>query len=59
MTKITLKIQRHYGSKDLKEIIETLISMKLPNFNSKMNDKSYSGIDTSSTAIHKEEIMCE
>ena len=43
MTKITLKIEIHYGKTDLKIIMEDLVSKKLLDFkfNNKNNDKSY------------------
>lgn len=56
MTKITLKIERHYGNENLKIIIENLIPMKLTNlkFNSEAYDKSYCIIDTHITDTHQE-----
>ena len=56
MTKITLKIERHYGNKDLKTIIENLVSMKISNlkFNGEAKDISYYNIQTDIKAIHKE-----
>lgn len=52
MTKIPLKVKRHYGNKDLRVIIENYISIKLTNlkFTSKSNDKPYDN----SIAIHQE-----
>ena len=56
MAKITLKIERHYGNKDFKTIVENLVSMKLSNikFNSELYDKSYCNIDMGKTAICQE-----
>ena len=55
MTKITLKVERHYGNKDLKAIIENLIAMKISNlkFNSDAKDKSYNNMETDTAAINK------
>lgn len=55
MTKITLKIERYYGNKDLNTIMENLISMKISNFkfNCETNDKSYYNIDAHTTAIQQ------
>lgn len=52
MTKIPLKINRHYGNNDLRIIIENYISIMLTNlkFTSKENDKSYDN----SIALHQE-----
>ncbi|MFT5874720.1 MAG: hypothetical protein ACI8WT_003697 [Clostridium sp.] len=56
VTKITLKIERHYGNENLKIIIENLISVKLTNlkFNSEAYDKSYYNIDTNIKDTHQE-----
>lgn len=56
MTKITLKVERHYGNKDLKAIIESLVSMKISNFEScgEAKDKSYNNIKTDVKAIPEE-----
>lgn len=56
MTKITLKIERHYGNKDLKIIVENLVLMKLSNFKftCETNDKAYFNIDTHTISIHQE-----
>ncbi|MBZ9684960.1 hypothetical protein G9F72_001115 [Clostridium estertheticum] len=53
MTKIIFKIERHYGNKDLKTIIENLLSMKLSNlkFNSEAYDKFYYNMDNDKKAI--------
>jgi hypothetical protein len=47
VTKNTFKIVRHYGNKDLKIIIENLVSLKLSNlkFKSEAYDKSSYDID--------------
>ena len=49
MTKITLKIEMHYGNEDLKTIMEDLVSKKLLDFKfnnkNKNNDKPYYNID--------------
>lgn len=57
MTKIIFKIERHYGNKDLKIIIENLLSRKLSNskFNNEACDKSYYDIDTDKRTYHQEE----
>jgi len=53
MTKIPLKVIRHYGNKDLRIIIENCITNKLSNLklSSKANDKVYDN----TTALHQEE----
>lgn len=57
VTKITLKINRHYGNENFKIIMENLILMKLSNFktNRGIDSKSYCNIDTNSTSIHNGE----
>ena len=47
MTKITLKIEMHYGNEDLKTIMGALVSKKLLDFksNNKNNKKPYYNID--------------
>ena len=47
MTKVSLKLEIHYGNKDLKTIIEDLVLKKLSDFkfNNGGNDKSYYIID--------------
>lgn len=56
MTKNTFKIVRHYGNKDLKAIIENLVSLRLSNFklNSGAYDKKYNKIDTAKTLVQQE-----
>jgi len=56
VTKVVFKIESHYGNKDLKTIIENLLSIKLSNlqFNSKDFDKSNCNNDTYKKAIHQE-----
>jgi len=56
VTKVIFKTERHYGNKDLKTIIENLLSMKLSNlrFKSEAYDKSFYNIDTDKKAIHQE-----
>jgi len=56
VTKIIFKVERHYGNKDLKTIIENLLSMKLLNlkFKSVAYDKSFYNIDTDKKAIQQE-----
>ncbi|MBU3143218.1 hypothetical protein [Clostridium sp. CF012] len=56
MTKIIFKIERHYGNKDLKTIIENLLSIRLSNvkFNSEEYDKTYYNMHTDKKAIHQE-----
>lgn len=55
MSKIIFKIERHYGNKDLKAIVEKLLSVKLSNlkFNSQAYDKSYDNKDPGKKAIHQ------
>ena len=54
MTKITLKINRHYGNNNLKTIMERLVLMKIsnPKPSEKSDNKSYLEIDIHSTAIN-------
>ena len=61
MTKIIFKIERHYGNKDLKTIIENLLSMKLSNlkFNSEAYDKSYYNIDTDKKPSIRRQVSSE
>ena len=56
MTKITLKIERHYGNKDFKDIIESLVSMKISSFEfcGEAKDKSYYNIKKDVKAIPQE-----
>ena len=56
MTKIIFKIERHYGNKDLKTIIENLFSIRLSNvkFNSEEYNKSYYNMHTDKKPIHEE-----
>jgi hypothetical protein len=61
VTKATLKIERHYGNKDFKTIIENIIKMKLTNlkFNNESNDESDYNICTDKVAIIREESNSE
>lgn len=61
MTKATLKIERHYGDKDFKIIIENIIKAKLTNlkFNNESNGKSDYNIGTDKVAIIREESISE
>jgi hypothetical protein len=51
VTKSTLKIERHYGNKDLKIIIESLISLKLSNIKYKNNGSGEVNCNTSTSTI--------
>jgi hypothetical protein len=57
VAKITLRIERHYGNKELKTIIEDLVSIKFLNFklNNEKRDKSYYKIDTCKAMICQED----
>lgn len=61
MTKIALKVEKHYGNKDLKVIMENLIAMKISNlkFNNETKDKSYNNMGTDTAAINKGGLGCE
>jgi hypothetical protein len=62
VTKAILKIERHYGNKDFKTIIENIIKMKLTNlkFNNESNDESdYNNICTDKVALIREESNSE
>ena len=57
MTKITLKIERHYGNENFKTIMENLVSIKLSDskFNNEASDKPYCNRDNRTTTICKVE----
>ncbi|MEK6264491.1 MAG: hypothetical protein N2B06_06950 [Clostridium sp.] len=64
MTKVALKIERHYGNKDLKIIIESLISLKLSNIKYSNNSSGEVHCNTcnkttSTIAIESPERRCE
>lgn len=61
MIKATLKIERHYGNKDLKIIIDSLISLKLSNikYNNNPSGEVYCNTTTSTIAIESTERRCE
>ncbi|HEY8892919.1 MAG TPA: hypothetical protein VIM70_22065 [Clostridium sp.] len=57
MTKITLKINKHYGNNNLKTIMERLVLMKISNSkpSEEKDNKIYYKIDINSTVINNEE----
>lgn len=56
VTKVSLKVEIHYGNEDLKTIIKDLVSKKLLDFKFSNGgyDKPYYGMDVTTTDTYKE-----